>query len=291
MMTTPSLFQTIHQSSALHPPTSVTQSSTTPSLLCARRRLSMRKRRTPNSGAILPHYSSTFDNGTSTNGSNFTNRRRRGKRRMSWRQSIQFSLICCTIVLIALIGVGEIVMRFHTDVDDLSAATGHAKLLQHAKNFYATQRHHASSNHWIPHKNNNNKPPLKTAPSYPSFQCPDGKMGYLNDDYCDCMDGSDEPNTSACSNRLVQRPTFPCKSNGVGGAAAAANNATTSAATPLLIFASRVGDGIRDCPDGSDEDIDNEHVAHTALSSSQLAAASRQQQHQLDAFRAGLVVE
>jgi protein kinase C substrate 80K-H len=61
-------------------------------------------------------------------------------------------------------------------------------------------------------------------------------MGYLNDDYCDCLeDGSDEPNTSACSHVLVQRPTFHCADG------------------TAIIFASRVMDGIRDCPDGSDE--------------------------------------
>ena len=59
--------------------------------------------------------------------------------------------------------------------------------------------------------------------------------GRLNDDYCDCPDGSDEPNTSACSHLLVQQPTFHC-ANG-----------------SLVLFASRVSDGIQDCPDGSDE--------------------------------------
>jgi Glucosidase II beta subunit-like len=175
--------------------------------------------------------------------------------------------------------LGEIIMRFHADVDDMATAAGHKKLLQHAKNFYSAQRN-ASTNHWIQHHNRGqqqqqhggHEQKQKAAVSYPSFQCPDGKMGYLNDDYCDCLDGSDEPNTSACSNRLVQRPTFTCKHNRGG----AANTTTT------IIFASRVGDGIRDCPDGSDED---EH-----LSSSQLAA-STSRQHQLDAFRAGLVVE
>ena len=36
------------------------------------------------------------------------------------------------------------------------------------------------------------------------FQCLDGHqqfpIDFVNDDYCDCDDGSDEPGTSACSN-------------------------------------------------------------------------------------------
>jgi hypothetical protein len=66
--------------------------------------------------------------------------------------------------------------------------------------------------------------------------CPNGSIGYLNDDYCDCLeDGSDEPNTSACSHVLVQQPTFHCADG------------------TAIIFASRVKDGVRDCLDGSDE--------------------------------------
>lgn len=67
------------------------------------------------------------------------------------------------------------------------------------------------------------------------IKCMDGSVGYLNDDYCDCRDGSDETNTSACSHVLVQHPVFSC----TDGSA--------------VIFASRVSDSIPDCPDGSDE--------------------------------------
>ncbi|KNC98201.1 uncharacterized protein SPPG_06603 [Spizellomyces punctatus DAOM BR117] len=72
-----------------------------------------------------------------------------------------------------------------------------------------------------------------------SFQCLDRSkripFSAVNDDYCDCQDGSDEPGTSACSNG-----TFHCKNKGHIGAD---------------ILSSRVNDGVCDpeCCDGSDE--------------------------------------
>ena len=69
------------------------------------------------------------------------------------------------------------------------------------------------------------------------FHCLDGSAtipsDQVNDDFCDCDDGSDEPGTSACSNA-----TFYCAN--VGHAARA-------------VVSSRVNDGICDCCDGSDE--------------------------------------
>lgn len=59
----------------------------------------------------------------------------------------------------------------------------------------------------------------------------------VNDDYCDCEDGSDEPSTSACVNG-----TFYCD--------------TQYGKKPLSLLevpSSRVNDGICDCCDGSDE--------------------------------------
>lgn len=73
--------------------------------------------------------------------------------------------------------------------------------------------------------------------------CRDGTVGFVNDHYCDCADdGRDEPLTSACSHQLVQQKTFSCGSANGGGSN-----------PPLVIYASRVGDGVPDCPDGSDE--------------------------------------
>ncbi|KAJ1746839.1 hypothetical protein LPJ58_005617, partial [Coemansia sp. RSA 1591] len=72
------------------------------------------------------------------------------------------------------------------------------------------------------------------------FACLDGSQripfGRVNDDYCDCADGSDEPGTSACPNG-----TFFCANAGH---------------VPGTLSASRVNDGVCDydvCCDGSDE--------------------------------------
>lgn len=69
------------------------------------------------------------------------------------------------------------------------------------------------------------------------IKCKDGSKTFsrerLNDDFCDCADGTDEPGTSACP-----EGKFYCRN--VGHA-------------PLLLFSSRVNDGICDCCDGSDE--------------------------------------
>ena len=76
------------------------------------------------------------------------------------------------------------------------------------------------------------RPPQRVSTT---MTCPDGKRALINDDYCDCEDGSDEPGTSACSMLKVQQKTFLCKDGS------------------RTIFSSRVGDGISDCDDGSDE--------------------------------------
>ncbi|KAH9938712.1 endoplasmic reticulum protein [Fomitopsis serialis] len=73
------------------------------------------------------------------------------------------------------------------------------------------------------------------------WSCLDGSKSIpwsaVNDDYCDCSDGSDEPGTGACPNSL-----FYCVNEGHIGS---------------LIPSTRVGDGLcePECCDGSDEQL------------------------------------
>ncbi|KAG3113692.1 hypothetical protein PI125_g7109 [Phytophthora idaei] len=72
-----------------------------------------------------------------------------------------------------------------------------------------------------------------------SFTCDNGQqqleLSRLSDNYCDCVDGSDEPGTSACSHTAA---VFHCVNAGF-----------FSTDVPT----SRVNDGLCDCCDGSDE--------------------------------------
>ncbi|KAI0092510.1 endoplasmic reticulum protein [Irpex rosettiformis] len=78
-----------------------------------------------------------------------------------------------------------------------------------------------------------------TSGASPTWKCLDGskeiKWSAVNDDYCDCADGSDEPGTGACPDTR-----FYCKNEGHIGA---------------FIPSSRVNDGLCEtsCCDGSDE--------------------------------------
>jgi hypothetical protein len=63
-------------------------------------------------------------------------------------------------------------------------------------------------------------------------------ISHVNDDYCDCKDGSDEPATAACS-FLLKHKFFFCPTTG--------NNARNK------IPSAWVDDGICDCCDGADE--------------------------------------
>jgi hypothetical protein len=89
-----------------------------------------------------------------------------------------------------------------------------------------------------------------------TFQCvADGTItGYLNDDFCDCPDGSDEPLTSACSHVLVGIPIFSCtQSSSLRQVRTRDRMKSDESDRATFVFASRVLDGVRDCPDGIDE--------------------------------------
>ncbi|XP_025409685.1 glucosidase 2 subunit beta-like isoform X2 [Sipha flava] len=85
---------------------------------------------------------------------------------------------------------------------------------------------------------------------------------YINDDYCDCFDASDEPSTSACPNG-----TFYCTNKG---------------SLPFIIPSSRVNDGICDCCDGSDEWTNNVQKGRCYSSCEELNHATKIEANRVD---------
>lgn len=104
------------------------------------------------------------------------------------------------------------------------------------------------------------------------IKCRDGSGRFsreqLNDDFCDCPDGTDEPGTSACP-----EAKFYCKNAGH---------------TPVTIFSSRVNDGICDCCDGSDEYDSNITCKNTCWEAGK--AAREKLKKKVATYKSGVVI-
>mmetsp|Transcript_5796 Transcript_5796/g.8588 ORF Transcript_5796/g.8588 Transcript_5796/m.8588 type:complete len:381 (-) Transcript_5796:57-1199(-) len=102
------------------------------------------------------------------------------------------------------------------------------------------------------------------------FACDDGKLtidkSKVNDDFCDCKDGTDEPGTSACSNGK-----FYCANEGFQA---------------KTVPSSRVNDGICDCCDASDEWEDESLCKDTCIEEAK--EMYKEQLDQLDSIRKGV---
>ncbi|KAG8045215.1 hypothetical protein GUJ93_ZPchr0008g12282 [Zizania palustris] len=134
---------------------------------------------------------------------------------------------------------------------------------------------------WISAAAAASRPPLDTLGIPPQdeayfrggvIRCRDGSGKFtrdkLNDDFCDCPDGTDEPGTSACP-----EGKFYC------------NNAGHS---PITIFSSRVNDGICDCCDGSDEYDSDATCKNTCWDAGK--AAREKLKKKVATYKSGVVV-
>lgn len=93
-------------------------------------------------------------------------------------------------------------------------------------------------------------------------------MKFVNDEFCDCPDGSDEPGTSACSLEVQGNPTwrFQC---------------TDKTYFVKEILHSHVNDNVCDCCDGSDEYLTGVACPNTCAQAHQQAEKERAEREEV----------
>jgi len=207
-------------------------------------------------GTILPLNKPNVKNATKLL---HKNRRRMKRRRRGWEYRIKLRVVCinlCTCCI--LVGIIGILYHYEPNKLPLSKLVRRTSLQKQPLDTTTTQQ--------------------QSKIEY-NFQCTSNlnQKAVLNDNYCDCADGSDEPNTSACSHLLVGKRVFTCNNvkNGVqnreqknskknrrrrlldrlrGRIVDSTNHDSSSDDRGgVTIYTSRVHDGIIDCPNQADE--------------------------------------
>jgi hypothetical protein len=184
----------------------------------------LRQRRAPNTDTVLPLHSSPSSGGIGLS----PRRPRKARNACFWSAVCCFGCLTIVSVLVYYGGMGQhhvssVVNVVHSHIKGhIDAHHHHHHHEKKEKNVFERVRDHVEKK--------------LVGDRRKKITCIDGSVGYVNDDYCDCPDGLDEPETSACSHILVNQRVFACKDGSKS------------------IFASRLGDGVKDCKDGSDEE-------------------------------------